>query len=179
VGSSLGATLSKGPIAVGFNSFSGNDDITTWDANLRLTMAMGGKLQWCPSIGFDFRSSDLDISDGSKLTARTGTAAAGLSLGYEQEVSKGVSVVPFIGVDFQFSAVVFSLDTPDSEEGELSGDTLSTVNLLYGALATYKSFFAGVAMNRFADAGGRPYRARWILGYAFGGSSSSSRTNKD
>ena len=176
LGSTYGVALSKGVVAAGFNSLSGNDRVTSWDANLRFTLAKGGALQWCPSIGFEFRNDKMGVSDGSELTARIGTAAAGLGLGYEREAYKGISLIPFLGVDYQFTAIVFSLDTPDGAEGELSGDTLSHFSIQYGGLAKYKSFYAGFSADRFLESGTkRPYRARWILGFAFGGGSKSSR----
>lgn len=176
LGSSYGVALSKGAVGVGFNSLTGNDRISSWDANLRFTLAKGGALQWCPSIGFEYRNDDITVSDGSTLTARIGTAAAGLAFGYEREVYKGVSVIPFAGVDYQFTAIVFSLDTPDGEEGELSGDTLSHVSIRYGAIAKYRNFYGGFAGDRYLESDiDRPYRVRWILGFAFSGSSRSSR----
>jgi len=177
LGSTYGVTLSKGIFGAGFNSLSGEAGNTAWDANLRFTLARGiGQFQVCPSLGLEYMNATSEFSDGSKLTSRTGTAAAGVGLGFEQEVYKGISLIPFLGVDYHFTAIAFSLDAPDDGESSLSGDTLSHVNIQYGGLAKYQSFFLGFSADRFSDTkGSRPYRARLFLGFAFGGGNKSSR----
>ena len=179
LGSTNGVAISKGAIGGGFNSLSASAGTSAWDANLRFTLAMGkSKFQWCPSLGIEYLNQSFDVSDGSKLTARNGTVAAGIGFGFEQDVYKGISLIPFLGVDYHFTAIVFSLDAPDDGEDELSGDTLSHLNIQYGGLVKYKSFFAGFSADRFSDTeGSRPYRARLLLGFAFGGGARSSRAD--
>ena len=92
--------------------------------------------------------------------------------GFEQEVYNGVSLIPFLGVDYDFTAFVFTLDTPDASEDELSGDTLSHVNIQYGFIAQYKTFYAGMSADRYSDTKGiNQYQARWVVGVSFGNSS--------
>jgi hypothetical protein len=177
LGPTYGVALSKGIFGVGFNSLSGEAGNTAWDANLRFTLARGiGKFQVCPSLGLEYMNATSEFSDGSELTSRTGTAAAGVGLGFEQEVYNGISLIPFLALDYQFTAIAFSLDAPDDGESSLSGDTLSHVNIQYGGLAKYQSFYVGFSADRFSDTeGSRPYRARLFVGFAFGGASRSTR----
>jgi hypothetical protein len=171
-GSTNGIALSKGFFGLGFNSLSENMGISGWDANLRLTMAFGSKLQICPALGLEFAQDEIESL--SKVTSRTGTASAGIHLGFEQEVTKGLSVIPFIGVDYQFTAIAYSLEV-EGDDDEISGDTLSHANLTAGALARYKSFFAGLTLDRDLDEdGGIPYRTRLLIGFAFGAGGRSS-----
>ena len=178
LGPTYGVALSKGFVGAGFNSLSGDDGNKAWDANLRFTLPLGAsKFQVCPSLGLEYMNATSEFSDGSQLKAHTATAAAGVGLGFEQEVYKGISLIPFLGVDFHFTAVGFSLDAPDDTENSLSGDTLSHVNIQYGGLAKYQSFYVGFSADRFSDTeGSHPYRARLFLGFAFGGGSKSSRS---
>lgn len=177
LGPTYGVAVSKGIFGAGFNSLSGEAGNTAWDANLRFTLALGSsKFQVCPSLGLEYMNGTSEFSDGSELTSRTATAAAGVGFGFEQEVYKGISLIPFLGVDYHFTAIAFSIDAPDGSDNSLSGDTLSHVNIQYGGLATYQSFYVGFSADRFSDTkGSRPYRARLFLGYAFGGASKSSR----
>ncbi|NUQ11756.1 MAG: hypothetical protein HUU26_05405 [Gemmatimonadaceae bacterium] len=174
-GTTNGVALSKGAFALGFNSLGETQDVTAWDANLRFTLAMGGKFQVCPALGFDYMNEDWDMGGGMSLKSRIGTAQAGVGFGYEHEFMDGLSVMPFLAVDYQFTAIVFSLDTPDSGEDELSGDTLSHFNVRYGGLVRYKSFFVGIAADRYSDTeGSRPHAARFYGGFAFGAGGGSS-----
>lgn len=176
LGPSYGVAFSKGAIAAGYNSLSSDTDVSGWDANIRFSAAMGGSsFKVCPSLGIDYATEGRPIADGSEFTARIATAAAGLAFGYEQRVGQGVSVVPFVGVDYHFKALVYSLSTEDSDEDELSGDTLSYVNIQYGGLVQYKSFYAGFAADRSTHESGGLYRTRLLLGFAFGGGSKSAR----
>ena len=43
-GTTVGASLSKGFIALGFNSLGESDGVKAWDASLRFNMAIGGKV---------------------------------------------------------------------------------------------------------------------------------------
>lgn len=176
LGSTYGVAASKGAVAVGFNSLNSDTDVRAWDANIRFTLAMGARFQFCPSLGLEYMNQSYAVSDGSELTGRQATAAAGIAFRYEQEVSRGISVAPFIGIDYHFTGVVFSLNTPDASEDELSGDTLSFVNLQYGGVVQYKSFYAGFAADRSLDSERKGlYRTRLLLGLAFGGGNRSSR----
>jgi hypothetical protein len=163
-------------IGAGFNSLSETNGLSGWDANLRINIPLGGRLQICPGLGFEFKTEEFAVENIGDLTTRTGSASAGLGFGFEQQVFKGVSLIPFAAVDYQFSAIVYSLDTPDNSEDELSGDTLSHFNITYGGLVKYKALYAGVSAERYSDTeGSRPYRARLLVGFAFGGGSRSSR----
>lgn len=175
-GTTVGASLSKGVIGLGFNSLSETDGVSGWDANFRLTLPFGAsRFQFCPSLGIDYKNEDVQLANDLNLTARIATAAAGIGFGYEQEVFKGVSLIPFAGVDYHFTAIVFTLDD-ETEDDALSGDTLSHFNIRYGALVQYKMIYAGISADRYSDTeGSRPYAARYVLGFAFGGGSSSGR----
>lgn len=169
-----GVALSKGVLGLGFNSLSETVGVSGWDANLRFTLPLGtSKFQICPGLGLEYKNDDMVLNDQDVKT-RTATAAAGVSFGSEWDVAKGVSLIPFIGIDYNFNAIVFSVET-DGEE-ELSGDTLSKVNINYGGLAKYKSFYVGFTADRYSDAKGvNPRRARWLFGLAFGGGSKSAK----
>ena len=168
----IGVALSKGAFGVGFNSQSASSDVTAWDANLRFNVAMGGRFQVCPGLEFDYKNEDWDMGGGMALKSRIGTVQGGIGFGFEQEVYKGLTLIPFLSVDYQFTAIVFTLDTPDNSEDELSGDTLRHFNIRYGGLARYKLFFAGISGDRYSDQkGNRPHSARLFAGFAFGGGS--------
>lgn len=174
-GNTVGASLSKGVIGIGFNSLSENDGVSGWDANLRFTFAFGNRFQFCPSLGVDYKNEDVRMASDLNLTARTATAAAGVGFGYEQPVFQGLSLIPFIGLDYHFTGIVFTIDD-ETDEDELSGDTLSHVNIRYGALVQYKMLYAGFSADRFSDTKGpRPYAARVVVGFAFGSGGKSAR----
>ncbi|HEX9563327.1 MAG TPA: hypothetical protein VF981_05120 [Gemmatimonadaceae bacterium] len=153
------------------------EGVSGFDASVRFSLLLGGNnLLVCPSLGFVYNSEDWEFGDGGSLTTRTGSARAGLGLGYQREVYKGLSLIPFISADYDFTAIVFTLDPAEEGDEELSGDTLSRVNVQYGILAQYKFFYAGISADRYSDTkGDRPLLARWMVGITFGGSRSSQR----
>jgi hypothetical protein len=176
LGSTYGVSASKGIIALGFNSLSSETDVTAWDGNVRFTVPLRvSKLQACPSLGLEYENQTVPLLDGRELSAQHASAAAGVGLSYEQELSRGISIAPFLAIDYRFNAIVYSIDVED-EEDELSGDTLSYVNLTYGGLVQYKSFYAALAVDRSTGDEGGLYRSRLYLGFSFGGNRSSRST---
>lgn len=175
LGSTMGVAASKGVLSLGFNSLSSDADVSAWDANVRFTVPMGGRLQVCPSLGLEYMNQVVTLASNDEITARHASAAGGIGLGYTLDVAQGISVSPFVGADFKFNGIVYSMDT-ETDEDELSGDTLSFLNLQYGGVVQYKSFYAGFAADRSTHESGGLYRTRLFLGFAFGGGSKSSRS---
>lgn len=174
LGSSYGVAASKGPIAVGFNTLSSESEISAWDANVRFTLAMGAsRLQFCPSLGIDYQNQSVPVFDGSELTVRHATAGAGVGVSYQFDATRGISITPFLAGDYHFSGIMFSLSDEDAED-ELSGDTLSFVNLQYGGVVQYKTFFAAFVADRSLANDGGLYRTRLMLGISLGGGGGSS-----
>ncbi len=174
LGSTYGFAASKGILALGFNSLNSDTDVSGWDANFRLTVPMGSSIQICPSLGIDYTNLTSPIPDGRELTTRDATGAAGIGISIDREVRAGISVAPFVAVDYHFNAMVFSLDNED-EEDDLSGDTLSYLNIQYGGVVRFKTFYAGLTVDRSAGDEKGLYRSRLFLGLAFGGGGSAAR----
>ena len=175
----VAVSLAGGRTAIGggFRSQSEDLGVSAWGADLRFSVLLGaGNLQICPGLGLDYTNEDWDIGDGLALTTRIASAQAGVGLGYEREVYEDLTVAPFLGLDYQFTAWVFTLDSPETTDDELSGDTLSHFNIRYGVLAQYKFVYAGVSADRYSDTkGSSPYLGRWIVGVSFGGGNRATR----
>ncbi len=175
VGNTQGLAATFGGITLGGRLRDINEDVSGYEADLRFSLVLGtSRFQVCPLIGLGFQRDDWDFDVDSKLTTNMLTAKAGVAIGTEIPVSRGFTAIPFLQVAYQFSAIHFDLEIPNSEP-EVTGDTVSVVDIGYGLVGRYKNFFAGVAANRDTDTEGiRPYQARWILGFSFSGGNKSS-----
>jgi hypothetical protein len=179
VGSTQGLAATFGGIKLGARLRDIDEDLSGKEADLRFSLVLGSsRFQVCPLFGLGFQQDKWDFDVGSTLTTNMLTLKGGVAVGTEIPVTGGLSAIPFVQVAYQFSAIHFDLEAPNSEP-EVTGDTLSLVDIEYGLVGRYRNFFAGVAANRDTDQEGiRPYQARWIFGFSFsGGSSSQAQAN--
>ena len=173
-GNTQGLAATFGGVRFGARLRDIDDDVTGQEFDLRFSVPIGtSKFQVCPLLGLGYQSDEWDFDVNSSLTSQMLTLKAGAAFGAEFPVAAGFSAMPFIQIAYQFSAIKFDIEAPNSEP-EVTGDTLSLVDIEYGLVGRYRNFFAGVAANRDTDSDGiRPYYARWILGFSFSGGSSS------
>lgn len=175
-GNTTGLAATFGGLRLGARLRDIDDDLSGQEFDLRFSVPIGiSRFQLCPLLGVGYQRDEWDFDANSTLTSQMVTLKAGAAIGAEFPVAAGFSAIPFLQLAYQFSAIKFDIEAPDSEP-EVTGDTLSFVDVEYGLIGRYRNFFAGVAANWDTDSDGfRPYQARWILGFSFSGGSSASR----
>jgi len=168
----ISAALDRGRFAVGMSLRAREleSDAKGQEAALRFSLGFTvSRVQICPGIGLGFARDEWE-SPGVTLTANAFTGRAGVGIGMEQPLYGEFSAIPFIVAQYEFTAIVYDLDDASGGDPEITGDTLSRVDIEYGLMARYKFVYAGIAAQRNSDrTGSRPYMARWIIGFAFGG----------
>lgn len=185
VGTSQGALATLGGLELAARLRDISSTYSGHEGSLRYSVRIGSsRVQFCPSVGATYQRDTWDVSVGSSFTINALTLRGGGGIGFMQPVFRGVAVNPFVGVHYQFKATHFDAEGTPDENFEVSGDTLSEVEIEYGMMAHYRSFYGGVVAHRFAKYKGlAPYMARWIVGFSFSGSrrpaSSASRHRTD
>jgi hypothetical protein len=152
-----------------------DETLSGQEFDVRFSLPIGtSKFQVCPLLGIGYGRDEWDFSTSSSMTTQTLALRGGAAVGGEFSLTAGLSAIPFVQVAYQFRAVKFDVEDAGGDV-EASADTVSGVEIEYGLVGRYRNFFAGVAANRSDDTEGiRPYQARWILGFSFGGGSRSS-----
>jgi hypothetical protein len=139
-------------------------------ASLRVSLVLPIlAVRLCPGLGLIYQHDTWDRSDAS-LTVHNLSARAGAGLGFEQHLVAGLSVNPFVVAQYDFTLTAFDFAPrgSDSANVQLTGDTLSRVQIEYGIIGRYKFFYGGIAAHRLGEQKGiRPYMARYIVGIAF------------
>jgi hypothetical protein len=165
------AVLDAGRVAigVGLRTRDLESDATGQEYLFRLSLKFGAaRVQICPGFGVGFARDEWSTPTGLTLTSNALTARAGAGIGFEQEVHKGLSAIPFVVVQYAFTATAFDLDDGIGGDAEITGDTLSRVDIEYGLMARYRFLYGGIAAQRNSErSGNHPYMARWIIGFAF------------
>jgi hypothetical protein len=174
VGSSQGVagTLAGSHAALGAGFATRSvDDMTGQQGSLRFSLRLPiGKLELCPGIGLIYQHDTWSPRTQVSVTAHNVSARAGAGLGFEQEITHGFSVTPFLVAQYEFALSIYQMDLSgsDSATTQLTGDTLSRAQLEYGLIARYRFLYGGVAAHRSSESkGSRPDMARWIIGIAF------------
>ena len=155
------------------------EDATGNEARIRYSLGFGaGPLQICPGLGLGFIRDTWNAQNDVTLHTSALSGRAGVGIGLEQAVYKGFAVIPFAVVHYEFTAIKFDLDAPAGTETDISGDTLSGVDIEYGLLARYKFVYGGIAAQRNTErSGNRPYLARWIVGFTFSPGTTNARVS--
>ena len=174
VGNTQGLAATFGAVRLGARLRDIDEDLSGQEFDLRFSIPIGAaRFQICPLFGLGYQQDDWDFDVDSKLTSRMLTAKAGAAVGTEIPIAAGFSATPFLQVAYQFSAIKFDIEMPNSEP-EVTGDTLSFVDVEYGLVGRYRNFFGGVMANWNTDSDElRPYQARFIFGFAFSGAGGS------
>ncbi len=174
-GNSQGVALTLPKVRLAARVRDIDESLSGQEFDVRFSVPIGtSKFQVCPLLGATYGQDEWDFSTTSSMTTQTLALRAGAAVGGEFPVAAGLSAIPFVQVAYQFRAVKFDIDDAVGNI-ETSADTVSGVDIEYGLVGRYRNFFAGVAANRSDDTEGlRPYQARWILGFSFGGGSRSS-----
>ena len=153
-----------------------DNDRSGQEANVRFALTIGSKIQFCPGIGLGFGRDEWDAGDGFSLTSNQLTGRAGIGVGMEQPLVAGISLIPFVVAQYEFTAIEYDVDAPANAETEVTGDTLSHVDFEYGLMARFKILYGGIAAQRNTEVSGtRPYMARYVLGLTFGSGSKAAR----
>ncbi len=146
---------------------------TAQAADTRLSLQFGGaRLSVCPGLGLGYQRDVWEPADAAagKVTVTSQSAAlrGGLSVGTEQRIPGGLSLIPFIGGRYAFH--VWYIDTKVSKgEAVATGDTVSTVELGYGLTMRFRNVYLGWTADRdLGRKGTRPYESRLFLGLTWG-----------
>jgi hypothetical protein len=169
----LSGTLAGQRVALGVGAAMRDlGELTGQQAALRFSVVLPLlAIRICPGVGLLYQHDTWDQSDAS-VTVHNVSLRAGAGLGFEQHVFAGLSVNPFVvgQYDFTLTALDFEPSGADSSNVQLTGDTLSRVQIEYGVIGRYRFLFGGIAAHRTSDQKGiRPYMARYILGVSFSG----------
>lgn len=144
------------------------EDVSVQEGSLRFGVQLpAGKLQVCPALGLGFSRATSEPEPEWNLASNTLSLRAGIGVGIEQEVYRGVALIPFVAARYEFNVLYIRIDAPNADVTQ-SGDTSSTVDFEYGLMASWKVLYAGVAAQRNKDSGDRPYFARYVVGLTFG-----------
>ena len=151
------------------------DDLDVQEGALRFGVQLpAGKVQICPALGIGFSRLNTEAAPQTELTSNVLSLRAGVGLGIEQEVYRGISLIPFVAARYEFNVLYVTVDAPNADVVE-SGDSASVVDVEYGLMASWKMLYAGFVAQRNSDSGDRPYFARYVLGFTFGSGTSRRR----
>ena len=144
--------------------------ISAQEGGLRLALQFpAGPVKLCPALRFGFSNESWTPRPGTKLNTKRGTAGGGIGVGIEQPVVGGFSLIPYATIHYDFNVYYLGLSTP-SGGNEVSGDSLSLVDIEYGIAGRYKFFYAGFAGQRNSDSKSkRPYQTRIMVGLTLSG----------
>jgi len=164
---------------LGFRARDVGDDESGIEGAIRFSVLIPiSKVRLCPGLGLNYAHTKWDVDATTSMTTSILAARVGAGLGVEQKVLGDLSLIPFGGVYYQFSAIVFQIDAPDGEN-DVTGDTLSHTQLEWGLMAHFRFLYGGWAATRYTDNGSfmHPAMSRWVVGLTFptGGSSSKER----
>jgi hypothetical protein len=133
---------------------------------IRFSLIVGpSRLLLCPTLGLGYQRDTWTVNDSTSIISNRLAARGGVQTGIDLSIGKSVVVTPFAGAQFEYAVVGF--EAAGSGETNVTGDTLSQVDLEYGAIIRYRRIFAGVIANQYSDLK-RPYMGRLVLGLAFG-----------
>ena len=162
------ATLIGARTALALSARVGSiDDLDVQEGALRFGLQLpAGKVQICPALGLGLSRLTSETPQYD-LASNILSLRAGVGVGIEQEVYRGISLIPFLAARYEFNVLYVTVDAPNADVLE-SGDTTSTVDFEYGLMASWKILYMGIAAQRNLDSGDRPYFARYVLGFTFG-----------
>lgn len=172
-GHGAAAAFVPGRLAIGAhaNTRTTSDATSGFEGGGRFAVVLPvSRVQVCPGIGADFYRDTWTVSGATEVKTSRLTGRAGVGIGLEQPVYKGIAIIPSVGVHYQFAATKFDAEIP-GQEVVTTGDTTSKVVINYAIVARYRFVFSGVSAFRHSDGEGRrPAAARYFVGFAFGGS---------
>jgi hypothetical protein len=144
--------------------------LTGQQASLRFSLILPVlAVRICPGLGLLYQHDTWDQGDAS-LTVHNLSLRGGAGLGLDRHVYAGFSVNPFVVTQYEFNIVALDFSPPSADSVQLTGDTLSRVQIEYGLIGRYRFLYGGIAAHRTSDQKGiRPYMARYILGVSFSG----------
>jgi len=174
-GHAVNAGVAAGHVALGGSArvVRINDVADGYEGGIRIAGIIPiSRVQLCPGIGVNYRHDDWVTRQNATLATDQLALRAGAGIGMEQPIYKGFSLIPSVGVHYQFDVYKFDVKSTSANEITTTGDTVSRVAIDYGLVARYRFLYVGVSAARFSDAQGiRPSVARYIIGFAFGNSS--------
>jgi hypothetical protein len=133
----------------------------------RLALVLGSRVQVCPGLSLDYEQQRWESRRSGTMTSRQLTGRAGVGIGGEVPVYRGLAVIPFVVGQYAYTAVAYDLDVPNAD-AQITGDTTSRGDLEYGALARFRFLYGGATASHFAQKG-QPYRTRFVIGVTFAG----------
>jgi hypothetical protein len=167
-----GATIALAGSRVAFGAAYRYRDINTdqngHEGEFRFSLLFGGsRLLICPTVGLDYQRDTWSLGDGQSIISNRVAGRGGVNAGLDLPIGGSFVVTPFAGARYEFAVIAFEA-AGGSAETNVTGDTLSHVDIEYGAIVHYRGVFGGVITNRYSDLK-RPYMARLVLGFGFGG----------
>lgn len=132
----------------------------------RLSLILGiSRLQLCPTVGLDYQRNTWTLDASTSIISNRLAGRGGMNAALEIPLGKSFLIAPFGGAHYEFAVTDF--EPQGTGDNNVTGDTLSHVDIEYGAIVRFKSLFAGVVTNRYTDFS-RPYMGRVLIGFAFG-----------
>ncbi len=177
-GGSISTTAGRLALGANFNTRSMRNPLSSASGfegagRAALVIALG-KVKLCPGIAVGYAKLSKELIDDLKLSDQQLFARGGVGVGLEQHVYGGVSIIPSLGVHYDFTATKFDVDATGGKN-ETTGDTLSRVAIDYSLGLRYRFVYLAASALRYSDTGGgRPVRGRFIVGFAFGGAPAAS-----
>lgn len=170
-----GVSVTPGPLAIAVNGNTRsreNEVVSTtgFEGAGRVAIVLPvGRVQVCPGISLGYtkltetHTAEFDVSN------QQAALRGGGGIGLEQHVFKGIHIIPSLGVHYDFTAKKYDVIAEDGQN-ETTGDTLSRLSIEYSLGIRYRFAYAAAIAERYGDSkGSRPTKARWVVGFAFGG----------
>ncbi len=146
---------------------------TTQSGDARFSLQFGAsRVTVCPGLGIGYRHSVWDAPANRgvdfNVTTHAVAARAGVSVGIEQPVYRGASIIPFVGARYAFR--LYYLDTKATSGAvSASGDTTSSMEIEYGLTVRYSLVYLGWSALHDTDRPGtRPIASRLFVGVTWG-----------
>ena len=172
IGTSEGASLAfagnRAAVGAAYRYRNVQSDLTGHEGAMRFSLLFGGsRLLVCPTVGLDYQRDRWSVNESQSVVSNRVAGRGGLNAAYDFVIGESLRISPFAGAQYEFAIIDFESDG-GAGEANVTGDTLSHVEIEYGLVARYRAVFAGMIADRYSDLK-RPHLARLVLGLAFGG----------
>jgi hypothetical protein len=161
------ATFVPGSVAfeIGARAIDSPPKESGFEGTFRFSLLLGGKLQFCPTIGLAFDRRTWDPDATAKVTTNQLTGRGGLAVGYDVVIKDDFDVAPFVAAEYVYRATYFQTKVTNSDANN-SGDTGGDPEATFGLMARYWHVFAGYSVSH-AFKGGAANERRLMIGFAF------------
>ena len=165
VGTLVGQKFASG-LALTYRNITPN--LTGFEGQLRFSGIVGSsRFKVCPGVRLGYARDTWDVRSGLSVTTNLIGLGAGVGVGYEQPIVKGLYLIPYANVGYGFNLTLFNVAATNASTN-VTADTVSGLTVEYGVLAHYRFVFAGWAASRApGTTGTNPSSTRIIVGATF------------